>query len=152
LSSYLDSKVTTSVSEFAFHHLGVACRNLDAEARALAVLGYEQEGEEFVDTVQGIRGRFLVGPGPRLEILVAVGDALVLEPWLDAGVKIYHQAFEVPELGEGITRLAGHRGKLMTAPVPAVAFGGRRICFVMMPNRMLVELIESGPPTVAAGS
>ena len=134
------------MSGLAFHHLGVACRNLDAEARVLAVLGYAQEGEEFVDPIQGIRGRFLTGPGPRLEILVALGDSQVLAPWLRSGVKIYHQAFEVDVLESSIAKLESQRGKLMSAPVPAVAFGGRRICFVMMPNLMLVELIESRSP------
>jgi methylmalonyl-CoA/ethylmalonyl-CoA epimerase len=135
------------VSGLAFHHLGVACRSLDAEARALAALGYEQEGDEFVDTVQGIRGRFLVGPGPRLEILVALGESQVLAPWLSTGVKIYHQAFEAEGFEAAIQQLAAQRGKVMTGPVPAVAFGGRRICFVMMPNLMLIELIEGRPPT-----
>jgi glyoxalase/bleomycin resistance protein/dioxygenase superfamily protein len=130
------------VIELAFHHLGVACRNLDAEAKILEGLGYRQEGPEFEDPVQGIRGRFLVGPGPRLEILVALGESKVLEPWLRAGVKIYHQAFEVANLEAGLAQLAGQRGKVVVAPVPAVAFGARRICFVMMPNLMLLELIE----------
>ncbi len=128
--------------ELTFHHLGIACRNLDAEARVLEGLGYRQEGPEFEDPVQGIRGRFLVGPGPRLEILVALGDSRVLEPWLRAGTKIYHQAFEVSNLEGGIAHLVAQRGKVLVAPVPAVAFGGRRICFVMLPNMMLFELIE----------
>lgn len=135
------------MSGLAFHHLGVACRNLDAEARALGALGYQQEGEEFVDPVQGVRGRFLVGPGPRLEILVALGESQVLSPWLATGVKIYHQAFEVENFEAAIIQLTAQRGKLVTGPVPAVAFGGRRICFVMMPNLMLIELIEGRLPT-----
>jgi len=52
----------------------------------------------------------------------------------------------VDELESSIAKLESQRGKLMSAPVPAVAFGGRRICFVMMPNLMLVELIESRSP------
>jgi methylmalonyl-CoA/ethylmalonyl-CoA epimerase len=142
LSRLPDPSATPSGSGLAFHHLGVACRNLDAEARALGLLGYEQEGVEFVDPLQGIRGRFLVGPGPRLEILVAVEGSQVLAPWLKAGVKIYHQAFEAQDFDAAITRLVDRRGKLITGPVPAVAFGGRRICFLMMPNLMLIELIE----------
>jgi hypothetical protein len=31
----------------------------------------------------------------------------------------------------------------VVAPVPAVAFGGRLIAFVMMPNMLLVELIAA---------
>jgi len=32
---------------------------------------------------------------------------------------------------------------LIVAPVPAVAFGGRKIAFLMLPNRLLIELIEA---------
>jgi hypothetical protein len=32
----------------------------------------------------------------------------------------------------------------MVAPVPAVAFGGRAIAFLLMPNLLLLELVESG--------
>jgi hypothetical protein len=32
--------------------------------------------------------------------------------------------------------------KVLVTPVPAVAFGGRKISFVMMPNMLLIELIQ----------
>jgi methylmalonyl-CoA/ethylmalonyl-CoA epimerase len=32
--------------------------------------------------------------------------------------------------------------KVLVAPVPAAAFGGRKISFVMMPNMLLIELIQ----------
>jgi methylmalonyl-CoA/ethylmalonyl-CoA epimerase len=128
--------------ELVFHHLGVACHDLDGEEKVLAALGYQREGPDFEDPIQGIRGRFLIGPGPRLELLVALPGAGVLDPWLQKGVKIYHHAFEVADMTAGLAALEAARGKRMGAVVPAVAFGGRKICFVMMPNMMLFELIE----------
>lgn len=128
--------------ELKFHHLGVACRDLDGEEKILSALGYQREGVDFEDPIQGIRGRFLIGPGPRLELLVALPGARVLDPWLETGVKIYHQAFEVEDITGGLAALTKARGKRMGAVVPAVAFGGRKVCFVMMPNMMLFELIE----------
>jgi methylmalonyl-CoA/ethylmalonyl-CoA epimerase len=125
-----------------FHHVGVACRNLDAEAAAFGMLGYQVEGEDFVDPGQGIRGRFLVGPGPRLELLVALQGSSVLEPWLDKGVKFYHQAFVVESLEDSIEELCGRGGRMVSAPGPAVAFGGRAIAFVMLRNMAMVELIQ----------
>jgi methylmalonyl-CoA/ethylmalonyl-CoA epimerase len=125
------------------HHLGVACRDLETDTRALGVLGYAAEGADFVDPVQGIRGRFLTGPGPRLELLVELAGADVLRPWLAQGVKIYHQAYEVDDLSAEIRELELAGARMVRSPVPAPAFGDRRICFVALRNAMLVELIEA---------
>jgi methylmalonyl-CoA/ethylmalonyl-CoA epimerase len=131
------------MDDLAFHHLGVACRAIDADARTYYALGYRDETPTFEDPIQGIRGRFLVGAGPRLELLEPLAGSKVLDPWLERGVKIYHQAFEVPDLDASIERVLATRARLMVAPVPAVAFGGRRIAFVMLSNMTLIELIEA---------
>jgi len=131
-----------------FHHVGVACTDLDAENRRLALLGYHAEGEDFADPVQGVRGRFLVGPGPRLELLAPLGASAggILEPWLRAKTKLYHLAFTLAEIQAAIEHLVTQRCRLLTGPVPAVAFGGRPIAFLMLPNMLLIELIEAGSP------
>jgi catechol 2,3-dioxygenase-like lactoylglutathione lyase family enzyme len=127
-----------------FHHVGVACRDLDAEARALAVLGYQAESPDFTDPGQGIQGRFIAGPGPRIELLIQTDGSSVLEPWLAKGVKVYHYGYEVERLDAELERLKAAGGIVVTPPRPAVAFGGRRISFVMLRNLFLVELIEAG--------
>jgi methylmalonyl-CoA/ethylmalonyl-CoA epimerase len=127
----------------SFHHIGVACRDLAREAEAFGMLGYEAEGEDFIDPGQGIRGRFLVGPGPRLELLVALPGSSVLEPWLDKGVKFYHQAFVVDSLETSAQELCEEGGRMVSALTPAVAFGGRQIAFIMLRNLAMVELIQS---------
>jgi methylmalonyl-CoA/ethylmalonyl-CoA epimerase len=124
-----------------FHHVGVACTNIEEEAARLASLGYVSEGAPFVDPVQGIRGLFVSGQSPRLELLEPLAPGGVLQPWLDSETKLYHLAYETPDLDASLARLRKSRAKLVVAPVAAVAFGGRYIAFVMLPNRLLVELI-----------
>ncbi len=126
-----------------FHHIGVACRDLDAEEARFASLGYVREGQDFVDPIQGVRGRFMVGGGPRMELLVGLGDDSVLSSWLRTGQKMYHVAYLVPDIEAGIRRLEAQRARVSVPPVPSVAFAGRRICFLMLPNLLLVELIEA---------
>jgi methylmalonyl-CoA/ethylmalonyl-CoA epimerase len=125
-----------------FHHVGVACADIDKETRQFAVLGYCTEGDDFEDPIQGIRGRFLGGPAPRLELLMNIEGSTVLSPWLAANVKLYHLAYETHDMTRTIEQLAKLGAKVVRAPVPAVAFQGRRIAFLMLPNRLLVELIE----------
>jgi methylmalonyl-CoA/ethylmalonyl-CoA epimerase len=131
------------VTGLEFHHMGVACRDLDREAAPYAQLGYGAEGDDFQDPIQGIRGRFLVGGGPRLELVAPLGsEAGVLAGVLAKGIKLYHLAYTCLDLDQALAQAALGRAKLVVSPVPAVAFGGRRIAFVMLPNMMLVEFIE----------
>lgn len=127
-----------------FHHIGVACRDLDAEERHFAALGYTVEGPSFVDPKQGITGRFLVASGqPRLELLVNSGATGPLDPWLEKGVKFYHFAYEVLDLAAAIDELKVSRARVVVPPVEAVAFHMRQIAFLMQANGMLTEFIES---------
>jgi catechol 2,3-dioxygenase-like lactoylglutathione lyase family enzyme len=129
-------------ADSSFHHVGVACADLERELAALHRLGYEAAGERFGDDRQGVVGVFLEGPGPRLELLAPSTASGVLDPWLRRGCKMYHLAYEVGDLDEALAR-ARRGGALETAPpTPAVAFAGRRISFIMLPARWLIELIE----------
>ena len=130
---------------FTFHHVGVACNDIAKEAVHFASLGYAAEGEPFEDAVQGVRGRFMAGQTPRIELLEPMSDASsgVLAPWLANGTKLYHLGYLVAHLEAAIEQMRVQRGKLVVAPVPAIAFGGRLIAFVMLPNRLLIELIAS---------
>jgi methylmalonyl-CoA/ethylmalonyl-CoA epimerase len=130
-------------SELAFHHLGVACRDLDREEQVWTALGYRRERPDFEDPRQQIRGRFIVGRGPRLELLVGTPGSTVLDPWLSRGIKIYHQAFEVPALAKMLGAFVLLGARVVVEPVPAVAFDNREICFVMLPNNSLIELIQA---------
>jgi methylmalonyl-CoA/ethylmalonyl-CoA epimerase len=126
-----------------FHHLGVACLDIAAELRIYEHLGYQQEDPIFEDPLQKVRGCFIVGGGPRLELLMPTDPLSPLYPWLRKGIKYYHQAYETPSLEASIKSLKLVRGILVTPPVPAVAFGGREIAFVMLPGMLLIELITA---------
>lgn len=126
----------------AFHHVGVASEDLWRDAAAFALLGYAQEGDAFADPVQGVRGLFLTGPGPRLELVSPLdAGSTVLTTLLAQRIKLYHFAYQTADLAGAIEALRGARAKLVVAPSPAVAFGGRHIAFLSLPNRVLIELI-----------
>jgi methylmalonyl-CoA/ethylmalonyl-CoA epimerase len=128
---------------FRFHHLGLACRSVEAELRNWLALGYQVEGERFEDARQKIRGLFIVGCGPRLELLEPAGADSPLDGFIARGVKLYHQAFEAAVFEPALESLTERGGKLLAEPAPAVAFQGRRIAFVMLPGLNLIEIIEA---------
>lgn len=127
-----------------FHHIGVATNNLDRDTKAFSAQGYVMVGEDFIDPVQGIKGRFLEGGGPRLELVLPLADEGVLTGWLKQGTKFYHLAYEVDSMEQSLENLVGQGGKVVVNPVDAVAFEGRKIAFVMMRNMALIEYIEKG--------
>ena len=133
------------LSQLSFHHIGVACKDLQVETEKLNILGYEREGDDFIDPIQGVKGRFLSGQVPRLELLVPLYPNSILSPWLESNSKMYHLAYETNSLEDVIQNLCDQRGKLVVKPVPAVAFNNREIAFIMLPNMLLIELISTLP-------
>lgn len=129
--------------EFLFHHIGYACSSIERARRPFEGLGYQQEGGFFTDRTQGVKGCFLAGTGPRLELLENLEGSDTLDPWLNAGISMYHFAYEVKSLERGIEWARSRRGKLIVSPTPATAFAGRPICFLMLPNCLLLEFIQS---------
>jgi catechol 2,3-dioxygenase-like lactoylglutathione lyase family enzyme len=127
-----------------FHHVGVACANLKVETAVFRTLGYAPDGQDFVDPAHGVRGRFLVGGGPRLELLVPLPESGVLQPWTSRGIRMYHMAYETASLTDDLRRLRDDRARLVSPPTPAVAFGGRPVAFVVLPTLQLIELIGAG--------
>jgi|SRR5579884_796885 len=125
-----------------FHHVGVASRDLDADERAFAALGYALEREECVDAIQGVRARFLVGPGPRVELVTDLEAGGRVADFAKRGIKMYHFAYEVDDLEAAGRTLAAGGAKLVAEPVPGSAFGNRLLCFYMLPTMVLIELIS----------
>lgn len=127
---------------FKFHHIGVATREIEKELPVYALLGYQKEGEFFTDSVQGIRGVFLTADGqPRLELLENLEGSHTLDVPLKQGQKLYHMAFFVEDIEKTVDILRANRGKVIS-PLRDSVFFKKRICFLMMPNMMLIELVE----------
>jgi len=126
----------------SLHHAGPACRDIAAEAAAHALLGYVPDGPVFEDPHQRVRGSFhTLGPF-RVELLEPLDDRSPLIGWLERGVRMYHVCYGTDDLDGTLAQLraAGHR--VVSAPAPAVAFGGRPVAFVMLRSRSLVELLQ----------
>ena len=123
-----------------FHHLGIATDSLRRDLGAYRSLGYRCEGASVVDERQGVRGQFLVGGGPRLELLEPLPGSETLAPFLSRGIKCYHQAYEVESLEKSVAALRAAGAKQLAPPVHSAPLN-RRIVFLILPNRWMVELI-----------
>ncbi len=129
-------------AELTFHHLGVACRNMQRDLLSYGWLGYSPVGEPFEDPQQGIKGLFLQAKGqPTLELLENLPGAHTLDAWINNRVKIYHFAYTTPQIEKTLKVFLSLGAKLIS-PMKQSTYFQKRICFFMLPNMFMIELIE----------
>ena len=125
-----------------FHHIGIASTDFDADQLALACLDYSPERADVSDELQGVQARFLVGGGPRIELLRDLAGRSAIAQFARKGAPMHHLAYEVDDLQRAAEQLDALGAKQVAAPLPAVGFNMRQICFWMLPNVVLIELIS----------
>lgn len=130
------------IGEMEFHHIGIATRGIDKELSIYTLLGYEKESDFFCDFDQGIRGLFMTRAGsPRIELLENLKDSTTLDKQLKSNQKMYHAGYIVQDIEKVMTFLKCN-GAIVISPLKKSAFFGKRICFLVLPNMDMIELIE----------
>ena len=125
-----------------FHHLGIATRSIDIEYNQWIRFGYKKEAEAFEDISQGVRGIFLVGTGPRLELLEPLENSKTLNPYLEKGIGFYHYGYKTKDISKSKDSLVLDGFKIIRKPMPAIAFNGKEICFLINSSLKMIELIQ----------
>jgi methylmalonyl-CoA/ethylmalonyl-CoA epimerase len=128
------------------HHTGIAVPDLAAAAKTYADrYGYELCGPPVHDPAQRACVQFLrlPGDGVYLELVAPDGPASHLNPAAAQG-GLHHLCYTADDLAAACRELRGRGMTLVRAPVPAVAFSGRSIAWLMGRDRVLVELVERG--------
>lgn len=126
-----------------FHHIGYATRAFEDRVIFLESIGYKVEGPPFEDPSLGVIGCFLTGAGPRIELLSNLGDSKVLNPWLEQGDRMYHFGYKVSDFEHSIVALKELGAVSVVPPTRAVAFGHKKVSFLIFRNKFLYEVIES---------
>lgn len=131
----------------AFHHVGMVTPDVEACAALYRALGYETS-ETFHDPLQKAAIVLCSRPHhaaePLVELVAPEDPSSPVAGWLKrlrAGA--YHTCYEVADLAAAVEHLRALDFAALTTPVPAVAFGGRRIVFLFSALTGLVELVES---------
>ena len=125
-----------------FHHAGVAVHRIDEAMGFLrAALGATEEGQKVHDPEQGVHIQFMMAGGLRIELLEPASNPSPLDGILKRGIGLYHVGYEVDELDERLASMCAAGAAVVSPPKSAVAFGGRRVAFLMWKGSM-IELIE----------
>lgn len=132
------------LEDFRFHHIGIAVNDIEETASIYLSAGYEKT-ETVYDPIQNVHICFLRKEGmPVLELLAPNDESSPVYKILQKnGVTSYHICYEVENMDDAVARLRKMRYVATSKPVPAVAIGGRKVCFLYNKKIGLIELVES---------
>jgi methylmalonyl-CoA/ethylmalonyl-CoA epimerase len=131
---------------FTFKHIGVAVADLEkAIGFYRSVFGYRVLSGPIEDPIQKVIVCFL-GPDDSspatIELVSPCGDTAPIHKFLTNGIGAYHMCYGVENMEIALAHVRSNGSIVINDPVPAVAFGGRRICWFYTPTRQLIELAE----------
>lgn len=124
------------------HHIGVATRNIDKEYEVFSNLGYTKCSNIFEDSIQKMRGLFIKAENqPCLELIEGIGDDNPVKSHIIKGNKFYHFAYETNNLETCLKDFVENKKAKIIVPITKATFF-EKICFILLPNMMLVELVK----------
>jgi methylmalonyl-CoA/ethylmalonyl-CoA epimerase len=137
---------------FKLLHVGVAVPSLDPTTEMLSTLfGYRVVSGPFDDPIQKVSVNFLTtSTEDKVEIeLIAplTGDSPIASTLAKGGNSSYHLCFETSDIDQALVHAKANGCIVVSPPVPAVAFDGRRIAWIYTRSRQLFELVESKSAT-----
>ena len=133
---------------FKLLHVGVAVPSLDSTTELLSSLfGYKVVSGPFDDPIQKVTVNFLaksVNDPAEIELIAPLTDDSPIRSILakDRGAA-YHLCFETSDIDRALIHAQNNGCIVVSAPVPAVAFQGRRIAWIYTRSRQLFELVEA---------
>jgi methylmalonyl-CoA/ethylmalonyl-CoA epimerase len=126
----------------------VAVPSLDSTTELLSSLfGYEVVSGPFDDPIQKVTVNFLaksVNDPAEIELIAPLTDDSPIRSIMakDRGAA-YHLCFETSDIDRALIHAQNNGCIVVSAPVPAVAFQGRRIAWIYTRSRQLFELVEA---------
>lgn len=129
-----------------FHHVGFVVASIKAMGPSIAkTLGADWSGEIVHDPLQEARVAFLRCAGPEtpaIELVEPAGEKSPLHKFLSRGGGLHHVCYEVDLLEQELERSRSAGCLIVKNPLPAVAFGGRRIAWIYTSEKLLIEYLE----------
>ena len=126
-------------------HIGIATESIDRSSKFWNMLGFQNSGDEVVES-QGVKIRYLEGDGgTRVELLEPLGEDTPVGRFMEkSGEGVQQVAVSVENIDGVISSLIS-KGVRMINEVAVEGYGGHRIAFIHPKSTggVLVELVES---------
>ena len=133
---------------FKLRHVGVAVPALGPATDTLKTLfGYRVISGPFDDPIQKVSVNFLTksdNDATEIELIAPLSeDSPITSMLAKSGGGAYHLCFETSDIDQALVHAKNNGCMIVSPPVPAVAFGGRRIAWIYTRSRQLFELVEA---------
>jgi len=132
--------------DLRLHHMGFVVADIaQTMPRFVHAMGAEWDGQVFEDPLQKAKVAFMTtrSGDAQIELVEPVGDDSPVSRFLKQnGGGMHHLCYEVADLEKSMMAFRSRGAAIARRPQPAVAFGGRRIAWVITSERFLVELLE----------
>lgn len=130
------------------HHIGFVVRNIETSMQGFVYsLGARWDGHTYRDELQRVKVAFLStgAAAAQIELIEPGGDDSPVSKFLERGGGLHHICYEVEDLGQALLNFKSRKALTMKRPLPAIAFGGRRIAWILTAEKLLIELLEQEP-------
>ncbi len=130
--------------DIKFHHIAVACKNIEESIKSYKILGYELSSKIFKDKTQNVKVCFLDKKKfPKIELVEPLDEKSPVNDILrKQGTTAYHFCYLTSDILKSIETLKKEKFILLRKPVEAIAFNNKKICFLYNKNVGLMELVE----------
>jgi methylmalonyl-CoA/ethylmalonyl-CoA epimerase len=133
---------------FKLRHVGVAVPSLGPTTETLSTLfGYRVVSGPFDDPIQKVSVNFLTTSDndvAEIELIAPLSeDSPITSMLAKSGGGAYHLCFETSDIDQALVHAKNNGCMIVSPPVPAVAFAGRRIAWIYTRSRQLFELVEA---------
>lgn len=130
-----------------FHHVGFVVSSIQESGKCFGVaIGATWDGNLVFDPIQKVRVAFLRGScptDPLIELVEPGGPESPVSRFLERRGGLHHLCYEVADLERHLKFCQSADSIIMQTPVPAVAFAGRRIAWILTAKNLVVELLEA---------
>jgi methylmalonyl-CoA/ethylmalonyl-CoA epimerase len=128
------------------HHVGIVVEDIEKGIqRYKAMFGFVPVTEVVNDPVQKVSVVLLSGPDKGsvpLELIAPLTNDSPVSKILQGNMHLYHLCFLVNDIEEALKKFRSNGAIIISGPVPADLFKGKRIAFVYSPDKYVVELLE----------
>jgi methylmalonyl-CoA/ethylmalonyl-CoA epimerase len=129
------------------HHVGYVVRSISEVADRFAQSVAASWDQKIIqDPLQDAKVAFLAGivqEYPLVELVEPASEASPVTNFLKKGGGLHHLCYEVESLDKQLEFSQTIGAMIVRAPLPAVAFAGRRIAWVYTKDRLLLEFLDA---------
>ena len=126
------------------HHIGYLVKNIDKALTSFINLGFKSESKVYYDPIQKSNITFLSNGTYMIELVEpATADAITYNLLGKIGSSPYHICYKCSDIEATFNELREKGFSPISEIVNAVAFDGKKICFLFKKDLGIIELVEN---------